>query len=121
MPARNGVRVHHLIARTMPGGVAGIAPQDGKLAFQGTVDIGKFRKRIADYLELVEKESEETFDRKPLDFRRLVLVAWLQNDESAEVIQAAFIPVDGELTFEPLPAKPRAGGAAESKAGGKKK
>ncbi|RPI88862.1 MAG: hypothetical protein EHM42_04025 [Planctomycetaceae bacterium] len=120
MPARNGIRMHHMIVRTLPGGPDGIAPRDGKLSFDGLAEIGKLRERIEAYLEDVEKESEEKFDRKPIDLRKLVLVGWLQNEETGEIIQSASVPVDGLVELDERAGRPRASPPA-NKPGGKKK
>ncbi|MCY2963371.1 MAG: hypothetical protein NT069_06915, partial [Planctomycetota bacterium] len=97
MPAKNGIRIHDMVARKMPGEVDGISPNDGKLEFQETIDIAAFRTRIRGYLEHLEKETGEKFDRKPAEMTRLVLVGWLQNDDTGEVLQAAAVPVEGML------------------------
>jgi len=52
---------------------------------------------VASYLEFVEKESMETFDHKPIDMTRLVFVGWLQRTDTGEIMQAAAIPLEGEL------------------------
>lgn len=97
MPARNGIRVHEMVVRLCPGEVAGIKPEGGKLKFSGGVDLSGQRQRVASYLEFVEKESMETFDHKPIDMTRLVFVGWLQRTDTGEIMQAAAIPLEGEL------------------------
>ena len=93
--AGNGIRFHEMVARNMPGGVAGVAPVQGLLSFAGDVDISKLKRQLSRQLAKAEMEAEAPFDAKPLELTALHLVAFIQNGETGEVFQAASIPVTG--------------------------
>jgi hypothetical protein len=116
--AGNGIRLHEMVVRAMPGGPDGLAPKKGKLSYTGEVDLAKLKSQLTKHLARIESEAGGRFPEKPLELKSLHLVAFLQNDETEEVLQAASIPVTGDLTTaEPAPAtdkaprsKPKAGG-----------
>ncbi|HUG93690.1 MAG TPA: hypothetical protein VML55_22855 [Planctomycetaceae bacterium] len=91
--ARNGVRRHQLIVRHMPGGPRGIAPQDGRLAFDGTLSLDEVRRTLLDELEQYEKLNKVRFPVKPVELQPLYLVAFVQDERTKEVLQAAGVPV----------------------------
>ena len=93
--ASNGIRIHDMIARRMPGGTAGVAPTQGVLSFKDEVDISQLKRQLSRQLAKVESEAEAPFDAKPLELKALHLVAFIQNAETGEVFQAASIPVTG--------------------------
>jgi len=88
----NGVREHEMVVRAMPGGVEGVGLKDGKLVYHGTVDVKLVKKQLDDYLIALEEQQKSKFPAKPLDLAHLSLVAFVQNDESREIYQAATIP-----------------------------
>jgi tetratricopeptide (TPR) repeat protein len=95
--AGNGIRSHEMIVRSMPAGVEGQQPADGKLEFSKDVDLAKLRASLNDSLARFEKESGINFNRKPMDLKKLHLVAFVQDAKSKAVLQAAAIPVAGDL------------------------
>jgi len=97
MPARNGIRLHEMVVRLCPGEIAGLKPEGGKLKFSGGVDLKGQRQRVATYLDFIEKETMEMFDAKPIDMTRMVFVAWLQRNDTGEILQAAAVPLEGDL------------------------
>lgn len=102
--AGNGIRIHEMIVRAMPGGPDGIEAQNGKLSFSGEVDFAKLRTDLTKQLSKVEAEMNVDFPEKPMDFKALHLVAFVQDDDSHEIIQAAAVPVSGQLELEAKPA-----------------
>ena len=106
--APNGIRMHEMVVRTMPGGVDGIAPADGKLAYAETLSLDELRKSLAEYLDTYDRQfSVETgtsvFSSKPLDLDDLHLVAFVQDDNTKEVLQAAAVPIVGAVQHGPVP------------------
>jgi hypothetical protein len=87
----NGVREHDMVVRAMPGGTSGIELKDGKLRYEGKIDISKIKRELDDYLRAYEEANKTTFPLKPLDLSHLRLVAFVQNDQTKEVYQAASI------------------------------
>jgi hypothetical protein len=84
----NGLRLHHHVVRAFPGGAAGLAVK-GKTAKQAvTVDLEELRKGLSKYLDEYAKKNEQKFPDRPMPFKNLKVVAFLQNDKTREVLQA---------------------------------
>ena len=101
--AGNGIRKHEMIVRSMPGGVRGIAPQDGKLHFSKAIKLSDLKQKLMDYLAAFEEGNNFEFPVKPLALDKLHLVAFVQDDSTREVLQAAAIPVTGKLEYPNVP------------------
>jgi hypothetical protein len=93
-----------MVVRAMPGGPDGLPPKKGKLSYTGEVDLAKLKSQLAKHLAGIESRSGTEFSEKPLDLKSLHLVAFVQNDDTDEVLQAAAIPVTGDLTTAAIPA-----------------
>ena len=105
--AGNGVRMHDMIVRAMPGGPDGIPAKKGKLSYTGEVDLAKLKTQLGKHLARIESETRSEFKDKPLELKSLHLVAFVQNDDTNEVLQAIAVPVTGDLTT-PAPTAPAA-------------
>jgi hypothetical protein len=114
--ASNQIRLHNMVVRHMPGGPDGIAPQDGKLEFSGAVDLAEFKQGLVDYLAVFEENTAQVFPEKPLDLQNLHFVAFVQDDATREVLQAAETAVEGKLEY-PADIKP----SVKPKNGGSRK
>ncbi|MBI5761744.1 MAG: hypothetical protein HZA46_24805 [Planctomycetales bacterium] len=102
--AGNGIRSHEMIVRAMPGGVEGVGSADGKLEFTKEVNLIKLKASLTNALQKFEKESNIRFVDKPLDLKKLHLVAFVQDNVSKKILQAAAIPVTGEVETADEPA-----------------
>lgn len=105
--ARNGIRLHEMVVRAMPGGHEGVPVADGALKYEETIDLGEFRQKLATYLDDYEREQgaifgDFEFSAKPLDMSKLHLVAFVQDEETRKVLQSAAIPVTGKIEFPAL-------------------
>ncbi len=114
--ARNGVRSHEMIVRRMIGGPGGTEVKDGKLAVKESVPLSELKGSIADYLKKYEESEGIDFPTKPLDLKRLHVVAFVQNDESHEILQTNAIAVTATETAATETITPAAGKAAPKKA-----
>jgi hypothetical protein len=86
----NGVRFHHHLVRAMPGGDDGFALKEKTVSQQVKVDIAELRKELAKYLEeYAKKQDQFPTSARPLDLKRLLVVAFVQDDKSREILQAA--------------------------------
>ena len=97
----NGIRFHHRVVRSMPGGPAGFVLKEANSKQTATVDLAELKKQLADYLEEAYKKrptpdregmgSRRPFssDKLPLDLKNLKLVALVQDDKTGEILQAA--------------------------------
>jgi hypothetical protein len=92
----NGLRVHHHIVRAMPGGPKGFALTKKTDKQVVRVDLDDLRKTLGSYLDELTKKNEVSFPQRPMDFKGLKVVAFVQNDETGEVLQAAQADVRSE-------------------------
>lgn len=93
--APNGVRQHHLVVREMPGGAKGTSAREGKFAYTLQMPLSDVEQHLTDYLSQFEAGRNITFPLKPTALGPLSLVAWVQNDETREILHAAIVPVSG--------------------------
>jgi len=112
--APNGIRYHENIVRAMPGSWKGVVPSNGKLSYSETISLEVLRGDILKELAGVEKQIRQEFPVKPLELKTLKLAAFVQNDETQEVLQAAIVPVTGEIRF-PGDEKPAAAASGKEK------
>ena len=90
----NGVRYHHMVMRSMPGGVKGF-PLTKKTAEQSVpFDPEALRAELTKYLDDFAKE-QSPFPRpdRPLGLKNLKLIAFVQNDATREVLHAVQVDV----------------------------
>lgn len=86
--ASNGVRYHHNVVRAVPGG-KGIVLKAKAADHTVTVNAGEIRDTLAKYLDDAAKETEGPRGDRPLALKNLKLVAFIQNDSTGEVLNAA--------------------------------
>jgi hypothetical protein len=92
-PGRNQVRFHHHVVRAMPGGPDGLA-LTGKTGKQAvTVDLAELRRDLTKYLDEYAKGRAFPDARRPLELKDLRVVAFVQNDKTHEILQAAQVEV----------------------------
>jgi hypothetical protein len=92
--ARNGTNYHHRVVRALPGGPAGVALLKKDLEHSVTVDVNDIRAGLSKYLdEYVKNESPFPDAQRPLRMQSLHVVAFVQNDDNYEVLQAVDVPV----------------------------
>jgi tetratricopeptide (TPR) repeat protein len=98
----NGWQEHRAVVRQLIGSPGGIPLNAGKAAQQSSVDLGELSAMLNSYLEDFEKNPPERFkDRKDFKFSAkknefaggLSLVAFVQDEKTKEILQAAFAPV----------------------------
>lgn len=97
----NRLRFHHHVVRDMPGGAEGVAIKDKAFKHTATVDVGAVRKELTEYLDGYAKTRPFPKSDRPLDLKGLKVMALVQNDKTAEIVQAAQIEIEE---------KPAAGG-----------
>ncbi len=117
--APNGMRTHERVVREMIGGPKGIGIKAGKLKQSTQTPLVELRQRLTDYLEQFESNRSVDFPIKPLALKPLSVVAWVQNDETREILQTVIVPVSGDLpdppAATPAPAPPETKKPAEVK------
>jgi hypothetical protein len=60
---------------------------------QATVKLGELRKQLEDYLKRTEEATGFPNKDRPLELKTLRVVAFVQNDETGEVLQAGQVEV----------------------------
>jgi hypothetical protein len=91
----NGIRYHHMVVRAMPGGAKGF-PLTKKAQEQTvTFNPDEVRESLTKYLDgLVRKGAEFPNPDRPLALTNLKLVAFVQNDETKDVLHAVQIDLE---------------------------
>ncbi|MCE9562722.1 MAG: hypothetical protein K8U57_11805 [Planctomycetes bacterium] len=90
----NGIRYHHLVVRSMPGGTKGFALPKKTAEQTVSFDPEEVRKELTKYLnDFAENESPFPRPDRPLALKNLKLVAFIQNDATREVLTAVQVDV----------------------------
>jgi hypothetical protein len=93
----NKLAHHHYVVRALPGGAAGL-PLKAKTGKQSvTVDLDELKKKLTSYLDEATKDlGEFPSKERPMDLKKLRVVAFIQDDANKEVVQAVQVPVTPE-------------------------
>ncbi len=86
--SNNGIRYHHNIVRAMPGG-KGIVLKDKTADHTIPIKLDEIRDGIVKFLDQSLLEGEPVRGDRPLAFKNLKLVAFVQNDSTGEILNAA--------------------------------
>jgi hypothetical protein len=85
------------VVRAFVGKAAGEKVAKGKpLEKTETVDVDALRKELKSYLDKVAEKKAFAGKERPLELKKLAVVAFVQNDETGEVLQAVQADVTGE-------------------------
>ncbi|MCX7666071.1 MAG: hypothetical protein N2112_11045 [Gemmataceae bacterium] len=96
----NGLRYHHSVVRAMPEGVKGVPCTKKEFDHATTVKVSDIQTAITKYLDdftnLVRKEGDEnfSFSARPGTLKNLRVIAFIQDDETQEVIQSAAVDLE---------------------------
>lgn len=95
----NGVRYHHSVVRAMPGGPAGFPLTKASAEQTVTVKLSEVKaantKALDEMVAEIQKQGGEfSFPARPMDLKNLKVVAFVQNDETKEVLQAFQVDVE---------------------------
>ena len=91
----NQIRFHHHVVRAMPGGVAGLPLKEKSSKQSASVNLAELRKSLGSYLDDYGKDHAFPNSRRPLDLKNLRVVAFIQDDQTKEVLQAVQTEVKG--------------------------
>jgi hypothetical protein len=90
----NKIRFHHQVVRAFPGGVEGLPLTAADSKHSAAVDLAELRGQLTKYLDDFEAKGRSFANpARPLDFHNLRIIAFVQNDETHEVLQAAQVEV----------------------------
>ncbi|OAI54805.1 hypothetical protein AYO44_03005 [Planctomycetaceae bacterium SCGC AG-212-F19] len=88
---------HHAVVRALPGGAAGLALKEKSGKQTATVDLEDLRKKLTGYLNEAAKDlGEFPSKERPMDLKKLRVIAFVQNDATKEVLQAVQVDVTPE-------------------------
>ena len=95
----NGIRYHHAVVRAMPGGPKGFPLT--KRAAEQTVTLnlnalkGTLNKSLDEFsADMKSKGADFDFPIRPMALKNLRVIAYVQNDETFEIIQATQVEVE---------------------------
>jgi hypothetical protein len=92
----NKLRFHHMVVRTMPGSPEGFALTEKESQHTAKVSLADLRSRLTTYLdETAEKRPYPKPDR-PMAMKHLKVIAFVQDDETGDILQAAMADLGGE-------------------------
>jgi hypothetical protein len=95
-PGGNGKTYHHSVVRALPGGAAGLALKEKAGRQSVSVNLDELRKELTEYLDKVAIDLPFPRADRPMAFRQLHVVAFVQNDQTKEVLQAVQVGVPAE-------------------------
>lgn len=87
---RNGQRLHHHVVRDFPGGTDGLAVKEKTATQKVTVSLAEVKEKLTKYLDEFTIRGQKPFadEAKPVEMKKLKVVAFLQDDDSKEILQA---------------------------------
>ncbi len=89
----NGQRYHHCVVRASLGGANGIAVTKKSLDHEAKINLDELRAKLNQYLDDYAKEEEFPKAERPMSLKNLRVVAFVENDDTSEVMQAAQVEV----------------------------
>jgi len=89
----NKLPVHHCVVRAFPGGTAGTVLKDKTATKTVSIDLDELRKNLTEYLEKNAKDEKLPNKDRLLELKKLRVVAFVQNNDTNEVMQAAQVEV----------------------------
>ncbi|MFO0845029.1 MAG: hypothetical protein U0797_22005 [Gemmataceae bacterium] len=84
----NGIAAHRHVVRAMPGGPDGVVMAAKGVKKTYEVDLAELKKKLADYLEKFGEKNKFPNKERPLELKKLKVIAFVQNDRGGEVLQA---------------------------------
>jgi len=93
----NTIRLHHNVVRAFPGGVDGMTILQPDSKHNAAINVAKLRGDLVNYLDNFESLGR-TFANpaRPLEMTHLRVIAFVQDDETQEILQAVQIPVESK-------------------------
>jgi len=85
----NGIRRHEMVVRSLPMGTDGVPLEPGRRKFRKEVNLKNLSTQIRDFLVSFEEGQGVKFPFKPVGFRKLHVVALIQDKRSREILHCA--------------------------------
>lgn len=83
----NNLRFHHQVVRGMPGGPEGIALTEKQSNHTVKVDLKEIRQKLNKYLDAYGADHPFPSLDRPLDFKNLRVIAFVQDDKDQKILQ----------------------------------
>ena len=77
----------------MPGGTDGFTLGEPSATRQVTADVGEIKGKLTQYLDEFAATRPFPKPQRPMELKNLKVVAFVQNDETKAVLQAAIVDV----------------------------
>lgn len=87
----NGLRFHHHVVRSMPGGPEGVAVADGKGEVEVKVDLAQLREKLGSYVSDFAKEEPFPTPAPEIALKDLHVVAFVQDDADKSILGASSV------------------------------
>ena len=87
--AANGVRLHHDVLRAFLGGDGGFKLEKPEVTQSASVLLTQLRKQLAATMAEGAKKMNLPWPERPLALTRLRVIAWVQDEDSKQVYNAA--------------------------------
>ena len=84
----NQLQYHHRVVRALPGGATGVSVKAKDFEHKASVDLETLRKTLNKYLD-----EDYPDGPRPMRLRNLHVVAFVQNDETTEILQAIDVAI----------------------------
>jgi hypothetical protein len=91
--APNGQRLHHRVVRDFPGGAEGFALPEKTAKKTVKVELPAVRKQLEEHLTQAAARQPFPDDDRPLELQEFKAVAFVQDDVTKQVLQAAQVDV----------------------------
>jgi hypothetical protein len=88
-PGTSGVRLHNHVVRAFIGGAGGQQLNRKEVTHSASINLAQLRRTLGEYLDGLAKKDGVQSPIKPLELRRLKVIAWVQDEESKQVLGAA--------------------------------
>ncbi|MSQ93241.1 MAG: hypothetical protein EXR98_01650 [Gemmataceae bacterium] len=90
----NKIRMHHNVVRAFPSGVAGMALTEAASRHKASINLAELRGSLTKYLDDYQANVRPFFNpARPLDLSQLRVIAFVQDDITREILQAAQVEV----------------------------
>jgi hypothetical protein len=93
--APNGIYRHNCVARAFAGGLKGLGLGKGNTSHFEVISLSELKAELLNHLK--QFESEREFPFKPMDFKKLQVVAFVQANHTRAILQSAVVDVTGDM------------------------
>jgi hypothetical protein len=89
----NKLPVHHHVVRSFAGSTTGTVVKGKTTKTKQTIDLDEVRTELNDHLDAYGKKNPFPNKERPMELKKLKVVAFVQDDDSGEILQAAQVDV----------------------------